>query len=347
MMTRPLNSPIVSVIVPTKNRSHQIHSALNSISKQTFPSYECLIIDDNSDPHHKEEYRLIINNMDDRFNYCIANEHSSGGSGPSRARNIGIETAQGSYIAFCDDDDIWTRDDHLEVAVRALEKNKTDVFFADMRTVSNDSVTNARFYGCVLDKFRNKEIDSQDNVFEVGKREVSNLLRHRTVHCNTIVLRKELINRSGNYWEKICFAEDHDFCFRIFDASSGIVYRSVPVSDLNVSQHQSLARSYTQIERSLFGITACLHAETIIRDKYLRKALRDNQAWRLMELSKFSRQKNEYSERRRFSLRSLATSPSFSGLCEFVIANTQVITDFAGSSLSHVGNLSSSLPAIR
>ena len=237
--------------------------------------------------------------------------------------------ARGKYIAFCDDDDIWTRDDHLEVAIRAMTNNDADAFFADMRTVSKDTLEIKSFYGSFLGRTQNNAIKDEEQLFLTTKKELSSLLRHRTVHCNTIVLSKNLIARSGSYWEKICFAEDHDFCFRIFDTASRIVYRNISVSDLNVSPHESIARSYATIERSLFGIIACLHAETTIRDKHLRKALRDNQAWRFLELSKSSRERSEYSMSRQFCLRSLAISPSFSGFREFVIASAHAVTDFA------------------
>ena len=83
-----------SVIIPAHNASNRIHDILNSVCKQTFSDYELIVICDACEDNTEEiakSYGAITKSID---------AHSDGA-----ARNIGIETAQGEYIIFADDDD--------------------------------------------------------------------------------------------------------------------------------------------------------------------------------------------------------------------------------------------------
>ena len=54
--------PKVSVIIPTKNRSHLLKKAISSVLKQTYKNLECIVVDDNS----ADKTKKIVNNIDDR-----------------------------------------------------------------------------------------------------------------------------------------------------------------------------------------------------------------------------------------------------------------------------------------
>lgn len=94
--------PSVTVIVPTRNRPDLLHEALDSVSRQTFNDFECVVVDDSSNPPAQipDDRRFRLVRID-------------GSGGCSAARNTGIVAATGTYVAFLDDDDLWTPD-HLE-----------------------------------------------------------------------------------------------------------------------------------------------------------------------------------------------------------------------------------------
>lgn len=96
---------LISVVIPTKNRPDQLTNAISSAQQQLGVNLEILVIDDASTDHTAEVVREIAQN-DSRVHY-FKNLHSLGGG---LARNIGIENAMGSLIAFLDDDDEWRRD---------------------------------------------------------------------------------------------------------------------------------------------------------------------------------------------------------------------------------------------
>jgi glucosyl-dolichyl phosphate glucuronosyltransferase len=86
----------VSVVIVTYNRAKDVNDAVNSLLNQSAKPLEIIVIDDGSTPPVKlgfrsDRLRLI------RFDQEI---------GISSARNFGVKTAQGDYIAFIDDDAI-------------------------------------------------------------------------------------------------------------------------------------------------------------------------------------------------------------------------------------------------
>ena len=101
------NRPLVSAIITTHNRRGLLERALCSAVMQTYQPMEIVVVDDNSTDdtkafiEKKQEQCPII-----RYVH-IPEEQSCGGN---HARNIGIEAAQGEWIAFLDDDDVWVKE---------------------------------------------------------------------------------------------------------------------------------------------------------------------------------------------------------------------------------------------
>ncbi|MBI4774999.1 MAG: glycosyltransferase family 2 protein [Deltaproteobacteria bacterium] len=91
---------LVSVIIPTYNRSKTILRAINSVLNQTYQAFELFIIDDGSNDKTAE---IVTSLKDHRLKYIRLSKNS----GASTARNVGIDLAEGNYIAFLDSDDEW------------------------------------------------------------------------------------------------------------------------------------------------------------------------------------------------------------------------------------------------
>lgn len=90
----------VSVVIPTYNREKTILRAIQSVLNQTYTNLEVLVIDDGSTDGTAD----IVNSIqDDRVKYVVMEQNG----GPSRARNAGVQMAEGEWIAFQDSDDCW------------------------------------------------------------------------------------------------------------------------------------------------------------------------------------------------------------------------------------------------
>lgn len=93
--------PLISIIMPVYNTGTILNKTVDSIRNQSFTNFELIIIDDGS----KEETATlcdIISEKDDRIKVIHIKN-----SGTCAARNVGIDTAKGEYITFCDHDDVY------------------------------------------------------------------------------------------------------------------------------------------------------------------------------------------------------------------------------------------------
>ena len=114
--------PLVSIIIPTYNRQHIISETLDSIIKQTYTNFECLIIDDRS-TDTTEAFLLDYHKMDNRFLFFKRPDAKI--KGANTCRNIGLEQSKGDYIIFFDSDDLMTPN-HIEVKVQAILQHQCD-----------------------------------------------------------------------------------------------------------------------------------------------------------------------------------------------------------------------------
>ena len=107
-------NPTVSVIIPTYNRAHLVGQAIRSVLNQTFQDFELIIVDDGS----SDDTEAVVKQFNDPRIRYIYQENK----GISGARNTGIRSARGRYIAFLDSDDLWLPD-LLQLEVPILDAN--------------------------------------------------------------------------------------------------------------------------------------------------------------------------------------------------------------------------------
>ncbi len=106
--------PTVSVIIPTYNRRAYVQEAIDSVLAQTYTDYEIIVIDDGSTDGTGEALR-------ERYGDKIIYEWQEN-QGLSAARNRGIESSRGQYIALLDSDDLWMPE-KLERQVACLSQH--------------------------------------------------------------------------------------------------------------------------------------------------------------------------------------------------------------------------------
>lgn len=128
--------PKISVIVPVYNTEKYLHRCIDSILSQTFTDFELLLINDGS----KDNSGKICDEYASRDSRIRVFHKENGGV--SSARNLGLDNAQGEWIAFVDSDD-WVESHYLSVL---FQDGKYDFVTCYWRLVNDDS------YKCEIPK---------------------------------------------------------------------------------------------------------------------------------------------------------------------------------------------------
>ena len=93
-----MTAPLVSCIVPVFNGEEHLAACLDSILAQTHRRLEVVVVDDGSTDRTPE----IMTFYGERI---VPLRQSQ--TGPTTARNRGLQVAQGEYLSFLDADDLW------------------------------------------------------------------------------------------------------------------------------------------------------------------------------------------------------------------------------------------------
>lgn len=103
--------PVVSVIIPTYNRSNLLREAIESVLRQTYRDVEIIVVDDGS----TDDTPVVVRSLSGPIRYLFQENR-----GRSAARNHGLEESRGRYILFLDSDDLLLPH-ALELLVTQLE----------------------------------------------------------------------------------------------------------------------------------------------------------------------------------------------------------------------------------
>lgn len=195
MDTQP--TPKVSIVLPTHNRAELLDKAIRSVVGQTYENWELIIVDDASTdftPQLVREWQA----KDARIS-CIRNpENIFSKLGVTANLNIGLNGADGKYIARLDDDDYWCDNRKLEKQVNFLENNPDYVLAGG---------------GVIVVDPAGKEL------YRYFKFEHDETIKKRALLANpfshtTVMFRREAAIAVGGYanWQ---YAEDWDLWLRL------------------------------------------------------------------------------------------------------------------------------------
>lgn len=94
-------APLVSVVIPTRNRPDVLERSVRSALRQQGVRVEVVVVDDGSEPPVAP---ALLASTDGARVRVVRHQHSRG---VAHARNSGVAAAIGEWVAFLDDDDVW------------------------------------------------------------------------------------------------------------------------------------------------------------------------------------------------------------------------------------------------
>lgn len=111
-------TPKVSVITPVYNQAPYLEASIESVLAQTWQNWELLVVDDGS-TDHSDRIAQAYGNKDDRIRFIRLADNR----GAAAARNAGIDSSRGRYVAFLDADDVWYPD-KLDTQIGFMQENQ-------------------------------------------------------------------------------------------------------------------------------------------------------------------------------------------------------------------------------
>ena len=260
---------LVSVIIPTFNRSHSLRDAIDSALHQTHRDVEVLVVDDGSTDGTQD----VLASYDDSRLRC----HIQPNRGVAAARNLGIRASRGAYVAFLDSDDTWAPW-KLEAQLSCMSLAPgVGMVWTNMQAVDAAGLV-------VSDRFLTQMYDAYDWVSMGNLFESSQVLRGATVglpaeqghpvlyvgtifsqmlvgnlvHTSTVLMTRSRLEEVGEFNESFQVGEDYDFHLRTCLAG--------PVALLDVSSVRYSIGEADRLTRREFNLQFALnYLETVGR----------------------------------------------------------------------------------
>ena len=200
---------LVTIIIPTYNRSNLIRFTLDSVAaeRQNGVELQVVVVDDNS--------------TDDTCDYI--SEHypnvtllKNKGRGAPAARNTGLRNAKGKYILYLDSDDLLG-ENFLYKKVEELEKDtKLTACYGEYEFFNSDGAFSE---SAIRFKHKYSLITAKDN----SRQHLLNNLSGNYLPPITIVWRKDFLVKLGGHDESLTINQDVDLMFRAIFAGASIL----------------------------------------------------------------------------------------------------------------------------
>lgn len=202
---------LVSIVMPLKNGMPFLKETINSIKSQTYKNWELIIVDSESNDGSIE----LIKKFDDKRIKILQKN-----LGPGLARNYGITNSKGSYIAFIDSDDLWTKE-KLSLQINDMIFKNSSFSYTNYELISSES----KLLG------KNGHFRNQFSY--------SDFFSKRNIVMSSVIVKKEILkNIRLNDYDG--FAEDQYFFGKILQ--NGIKASGIDKYLLKYRKH-SLSRS--------------------------------------------------------------------------------------------------------
>ncbi len=238
-------TPLISLAIPCYNSPpHWLDALLASVHRQSYPDWECILVDDASP---RAEHLTVIErwrDQDSRFR-LVKHERNQGVGGASQT---GLEAAQGEYFAVVDHDDLLEPNALYEVA-KVIRQDHPDVVYSDEVLVRN----NGRIIRC---EFR-------------PQFSYHFLLSHPYI-VHLTAFRRDLLLQVGGFDQSLQVSQDYDLLLRVAAVTHD--FRHIPKVlyqwriHPNSTGHQQMAKV---TENSLAALNRHLRLAGLAEDEAL------------------------------------------------------------------------------
>lgn len=268
--------PVISVVIPTCDRVNLLKRAVDSVLSQSFKDFEIIVVDD----HSVDGTQHFLKGLrDPRIRFITRSERGGGAA----ARNTGIETAVGEFVAFLDDDDAW----YSNKLERQFERMKLLPEVAMVYTgtvhILQDS---GRVYRTATPRYRGNILND--------------LLKQNIIGTtSSILVRRQALNEVGGFDEAFPSCQDWDLYLRLS--------QRWPIDFVE----ETLVKFFLHPVRITHNYDAGVAGRKMIMEKYRTYIESNSQilSWHFAAIGKLCCQAGRYVEGRHFFLKAACQNP--------------------------------------
>lgn len=181
-----MRSGLVTIIVTTYRRPEYLRKTLLSIINQTYRDTEIIVISDG----FSAEDRIICESFNDARVRHIYIEHAGR---PAVPRNVGIAQAQGEFVAFCDDDDVWLPGKIARQIETLVKNNSLMLSYTNVSYIDENDLP----IGTVGDK----------------RSQFREHLYKNNITFSSVLVRRTVLDKVPRFDERITIRASEDFLF--------------------------------------------------------------------------------------------------------------------------------------
>lgn len=219
---------IVSVVIPAYNCEDTLGRAIQSIADQSVSVKEIIVVDDGSSDKTVETVRQLSKT----FKKLRLIEQANGG--PAKARNAGIEIAQGNWVAFLDADDAWLPN-RVELQHKILERHPNLAWLSGAYTrVKPDANGQMIELGESSKSMRMKQ--GHDGVYDA----LEEMVNGTSIWTGSMLIRRKELMALGGFECEIKGSEDIDLWVRLAMLYPKIGFVTQTIARYTVDQADSI-----------------------------------------------------------------------------------------------------------
>jgi len=196
MVSQPdrIRTPVISVVMSVYNGSKYLKEAIESIIKQTYKSWEFIIVNDGSTDG---SMKMLLDYLKNERRIIIVDQKNMG---LTRSLNRALMLSRGVYIARQDADDV-SFPDRLSSEVDFLKpRPEYALVGSDYQVIG--------IKGKIENKMSKYFIFNDEEIRE-------NMIRYNPFCHTSVLFKREILDNIGFYNERLKYSQDYEYWFRI------------------------------------------------------------------------------------------------------------------------------------
>lgn len=210
---------LVSIIMPAYNAEMFIKKSIDSVLHQTYQNWELLVVNDGSIDKTAD---IVRNYNKDKRIKLINQENKRLGA----ARNAGIRSAAGKWIAFLDADDLWDKN-KLQQQMEVISCNRdVDVIYTNGYIFYGEDLTCLQAYPTKAGKFLGQDMYKMQ-------------YQNNYIPILSVIVAKSIVDQVGLQEENPLFhgCEDWDYWLRM--GKLGAIFIGMPEKLFYYRRHEN------------------------------------------------------------------------------------------------------------